>query len=95
MNILSDIDDVLYKWGTEFGSLFTNESLSEDQLKFCADIAAVNRQREETMDQDNGSIINCLFTVNEVRKVVMKGKNGKAPGLDGIIHKVLKKMMSA
>ena len=89
-NILFELDDVLGKWGTEFGSLFSNTEIDDEQQRFCEEIATRNRQFEAELVHDSNSMLNEPFTFTEVRKIITVGKNNKAPGLDGIVHEVLK-----
>ena len=89
-NILTDINDVLTKWGAEFGSLFEGHEMSDEEMDFLNEISQKNRDKESTMHDDDNMLLNRPFTVTEVRKIILASKNKKAPGLDGLTNEILK-----
>ena len=88
-NIYTDEKTVISHWASEFKGLLTPPDMNEMTQQRLQYITESNRRREIS-DQEMNIEINVEFNEQEVRKLVMKSKNGKAPGLDSIIYETLK-----
>ncbi len=65
-----------------------------EQIEFYENVKATNRANECTYGQGNKDTLNADFTFEEVEKIVKAAKNGKAPGIDGLIVDVMKNEIS-
>ncbi len=88
-NIYTDEETVLSYWAREFNGLLTPPAMNETTQQRLEYITESNRRRERNGNEMNEEI-NAEFSEQEIRKLVMKSKNGKAPGLDSIIYETLK-----
>ena len=81
-------------WKSEFSKLYNNlnDAVPQDE-NFVREVNESNQVKELDMVDPlyvSNEFLNTNFSSVEVRKVVMKAKNGKSPGVDGIPYEVLK-----
>ncbi len=95
-NVVTDTEAVLDRWKGDFeGLLQAPADRTPEQCQFEKDIIQSNRSREALFNDGNcNQTINADFTVDEVKKIVQKAKNGKAPGVDGLIADIFKNVKS-
>ncbi len=94
--IVSELDRVLDKWKTEFHSLYSCPSNSDDNFNetFYENALHNKRIKEQEMDSDeyvSNPEINMPLSFEELERCVGKLKLKKAVGLDVIPNEVLKK----
>ena len=90
---VSDIDQVLHQWKSDFCDLFSTsfntdnafgdsigDTLTEIERNF-------NDQPEENPDLSD---LNADISLPEIQKLILKAKNNKATGIDGIPYEILK-----
>lgn len=91
-NITCNIDKVLEKWKTDFEILYNSGNQPNDTE--LSNFINFNKQQKENEMRDplyeENVNLNRNFTVDEVKSVVMKCKNGKSSGIDSIPYEVLK-----
>ncbi len=92
--ITEDHQDVLNRWARDFGSLLTPPEKSDEGKIFVEEIKKANAEMENLMTNSPVQVFNRNIT-DEVKKVIKKSKNNKAPGLDSITYEVLKNDISA
>ncbi len=94
--VVTDHEQVLNKWKNEFESLLTPPSTdSEEQVNFKRQInEGIEKSENAWTEADHHPSLNRDFDIEEVRKIVMKTKSGKAPGLDGLMSDVYKNDLS-
>ena len=90
-SILYEENVVIDKWREEFFNLYNPKEAdgNESQKKF-KDFIIKDNEDFQKLDGDDDMAINSSFTPNEVGKVISRSKANKAPGIDGIVHDVLK-----
>jgi hypothetical protein len=92
--ITSQPEIVLNKWKNEFSRLYNNfDDTVPANDRFADEIKQSNNVREMYMQDplyECDMNLNRNFGIDEVKLVVMKGKNGKSPGVDTIPYEVLK-----
>ena len=90
--VVYDTKEILEKWRNDFCQLFTPPAETAlDQILFAGNIKISNSTREQEFNNDDKSKpMNRDFTYEEVSKIVMKAKSGKAPGIDSLISDIFK-----
>ena len=85
-------DDVLDTWKQEFEALLIPpDDISQEQMDFRQFVKSANATSESGWtEESHNQELNKDFTVDEVQKIVMKAKSGKAPGLDGLMSDTFK-----
>jgi hypothetical protein len=89
-----NINHVLNKWKDDFHSLL-NPNL--DDAQFNAQFYNESLQRVLELEENSVDLhpnLNENFTIEEVRNIIKKAKNGKAVGIEGIPNEVLKNNVS-
>ena len=66
------------------------DEITPAELEFKQKIQKENADFEKASCNDNNTILNTPFTIEEVRKSVNKAKLNKVAGIDGIVYDVLK-----
>lgn len=93
--VVTDLPEVLNKWKTDFERLYnldnqSGNSDSDTHIKF-----AITQYESNMLDPlfIENSALNGDFTLDEIRHVIDKSKNGKAAGIDKIPYEALKNDM--
>lgn len=89
--VISDPPSVLSKWKNEFTSLYVGPQGTNNNI--WDDIVQENQFRESIMLDplwEENTTLNHNFTLDEIRRVVMKAKSGKSAGIDNIPYEALK-----
>ncbi len=91
-NISTDKEFILNHWKSEYNKLYNNISGDYDDM-FRENILNMKDHKERSMQDPlyNANInLNRPISLDEVKKVVSKAKNGKAVGMDNIPNEILK-----
>ncbi len=87
---MTDINDVLSKWASEFGSLFDSTEQEVETLLNLNLMKQLNKELQHSSSHSRHQEFDRDFSISEVRKIDLKSKDKKAPGLDGPVNEVLK-----
>ena len=93
-NIVTDTNYVLNKWKTDFEGLYSSNNITaENNPDPLNNVLHSNIVRENLMKDPlyfENANLNRNFTLDEVKRVIMKCKNGKSSGVDRIPYEILK-----
>ena len=93
--VVTDVDEILHKWKQEFCNLYApGTNLTEERTRFKNDIYNENRVYESSSIDEDTLQINLPFLEPEIANFICKAKDGKSPGVDGVVYEVLKNQVS-
>ncbi|VDI40881.1 Hypothetical predicted protein [Mytilus galloprovincialis] len=92
--ILTDDDSVLNRWKTDFHNIYNmDNSTAEFNDNFHSQVLSHKSSLEDCMIDplyDENPELNTNITIDEIRRLILGAKNGKACGIDSIPYEVLK-----
>ena len=92
VNVECDHEKVLDRWKHDFCELLTPPPPDlPEQAQHTVNIEKDNLEKEISLNElSHNEELNCRFSIEETRKIAMRAKSGKAPGVDGLIADILK-----